>query len=80
MFLNYSQVEGLNGQLPNLDLFNLAQSMISKEGIRRTFQRRHDVFERGSFKKWLYQFNTLMSMILTQATGIPTGNHGLFHR
>lgn len=74
------QVEGLNGQLPNLDLFNLSQNMISKEGIRRSFQRRFDTYEKDSFKKWWYHFNTMMSMILTQATGIPTGNHGLFHR
>ncbi|XP_058793026.1 glycosylphosphatidylinositol anchor attachment 1 protein [Phymastichus coffea] len=74
------KVEGLNGQLPNLDLFNLAQNMISKEGIRRTFQRRFDTYEKDKVKKWWYQFYTLMSMILTQATGIPTGNHGLFHR
>ncbi|XP_031784449.1 glycosylphosphatidylinositol anchor attachment 1 protein isoform X1 [Nasonia vitripennis] len=74
------KVEGLNGQLPNLDLFNLAQNMINKEGIRRTFQRRFDTYEKDKFKKWQYHFNTLMSMTLTQATGIPTGNHGLFHR
>ncbi|XP_014214858.1 glycosylphosphatidylinositol anchor attachment 1 protein isoform X1 [Copidosoma floridanum] len=74
------KVEGLNGQLPNLDLFNLAQNMINKEGIRRSFQRRFDTYEKDRLKKWWYQFSTLMSMTLTQATGIPTGNHGLFHR
>jgi len=70
----------LNGQLPNLDLFNLAQNMIAKEGIRQSFQRRFDVNYKDKIKSWSYHFNTLMSMIATQATGIPTGNHGLFHR
>ncbi|EZA48989.1 hypothetical protein DMN91_011736 [Ooceraea biroi] len=74
------KIEGLNGQLPNLDLFNLAQNMIAKEGIRQSFQRRFDVNYRDKIKSWWYHFNTLMSMIATQATGIPTGNHGLFHR
>ncbi|XP_024943463.1 glycosylphosphatidylinositol anchor attachment 1 protein isoform X2 [Cephus cinctus] len=74
------KVEGLNGQLPNLDLVNLAQDMITKEGIRRTFQRRPDVNVKNKVSKWWYQFNTLISMIVTQATGVPTGNHGLFHR
>ncbi|KAL7297374.1 hypothetical protein TKK_0009759 [Trichogramma kaykai] len=74
------KIEGLNGQLPNLDLFNLAQNMISKEGIRRSFQRRFDTYERDPVKKWSYHFNTLMSMIMAQSTGIPNGNHGLFHR
>lgn len=74
------KVEGLNGQLPNLDLFNLAQNMIKKEEIRRSFQKRFDVYHKDKFKRWWYHFNTLASMIATQATGIPTGNHGLFHR
>lgn len=73
-------MEGLNGQLPNLDLFNLAQSMISKESIQKTFQRRADCTDSNKLKKWWYNFNTLMMMIATQATGIPSGNHGLFHR
>lgn len=73
-------MEGLNGQLPNLDLFNLAQNMIAKEGIRQTFQRRFDVNYRDKFKNWWYHFSTLMNMIITQSTGVPTGNHGLFHR
>ncbi|XP_014488374.1 PREDICTED: glycosylphosphatidylinositol anchor attachment 1 protein isoform X2 [Dinoponera quadriceps] len=74
------KIEGLNGQLPNLDLFNLAQNMIAKEGIRQSFQHRFDINYRDKFKSWWYYFNTLVSMIATQATGIPTGNHGLFHR
>ncbi|CAK9801470.1 Glycosylphosphatidylinositol anchor attachment 1 protein [Anthophora quadrimaculata] len=74
------KVEGLNGRLPNLDLFNLAQNMIAKEGIRQSFQRRFDVKYKNKFKNWWYHFNTLLMMIATQATGIPTGNHGLFHR
>lgn len=54
--------------------------MIAKEGIRQSFQRRFDVNYRDKLKSWWYHFNTLMSMIATQATGVPTGNHGLFHR
>ncbi|KZC05172.1 Glycosylphosphatidylinositol anchor attachment 1 protein [Dufourea novaeangliae] len=74
------KVQGLNGQLPNLDLFNLAQNMIAKGGIRHSFQKRFDVKYKDKFKNWWYHFNTLIMMIATQATGIPTGNHGLFHR
>lgn len=74
------KVEGLNGQLPNLDLFNLAQNMIAKEEIQNTFQCRVDNNDSNKVKRWWYQFNTLMTMIATQATGVPNGNHGLFHR
>lgn len=74
------KVEGLNGQLPNLDLFNLAQTMIKKEGIRGSFQKKFDMNYKKIVKLWNYHFNTMMSMVFTQATGVPTGNHGLFHR
>ena len=74
------KVEGLNGQLPNLDLFNLAQNMIYKEDIRRTVQRRFDFKSHNKFDEWLYRGKTMASMIMSQATGVPTGNHGLFHR
>lgn len=74
------KVEGLNGQLPNLDLFNLAQNMIHKEDIRRSVQKRFDFKSENNYKKWLYRGKTMAMMIMTQATGVPTGNHGLFHR
>ncbi|XP_015117329.1 glycosylphosphatidylinositol anchor attachment 1 protein [Diachasma alloeum] len=75
------KIEGLNGQLPNLDLVNLAQNAIKKEMVRGTFQKRFDMSNKfPQFKKWSHHFHTLASMVLTQATGVPTGNHGLFHR
>ncbi|XP_063983235.1 glycosylphosphatidylinositol anchor attachment 1 protein [Diachasmimorpha longicaudata] len=75
------KIEGLNGQLPNLDLVNLAQNAIKKEMVRGTFQKRFDMNNKfPHFKKWSHHFHTLTSMVLTQATGVPTGNHGLFHR
>ncbi|KAF5275044.1 hypothetical protein FQA39_LY06981 [Lamprigera yunnana] len=74
------KVEGLNGQLPNLDLFNLATRMCSKEGISHTFKNRENRNYRDAVKDWSYSFQTLMSMIFTQASGVPNGNHGLFHR
>lgn len=74
------KVEGLNGQLPNLDLFNLAQNMIHKEDIRRSVQQRFDFKSDNKYKKWLYRGKTMAMMIMSQATGVPSGNHGLFHR
>ncbi|XP_011310365.1 glycosylphosphatidylinositol anchor attachment 1 protein [Fopius arisanus] len=75
------KIEGLNGQLPNLDLVNLAQNAIKREMVRGTFQKRFDIGSKFSeLKKWSHNFKTLASMVLTQATGVPTGNHGLFHR
>ena len=36
--MNYFQVEGLNGQLPNLDLVNLVNRLIMREGLYPMFQ------------------------------------------
>nr|CAD7460574.1 unnamed protein product [Timema tahoe] len=74
------KVEGLNGQLPNLDLVNLVHRMCSKEGVKHTFKNRENSNHRDPVKEWFHQLKTLMAMVTTQATGIPNGNHGLFHR
>nr|CAD7265801.1 unnamed protein product [Timema shepardi] len=74
------KVEGLNGQLPNLDLVNLVHRMCSKEGVKHTFKNRENSNHRDPMKEWFHQLKTLMAMVTTQATGIPNGNHGLFHR
>lgn len=68
------KVEGLNGQLPNLDLFNLATRMCTKEGIPHTFKNREnqkkDDRGRGPYDEWCYSFRTLMAMVASQATGV----------
>lgn len=74
------KIEGLNGQLPNLDLVNLVQRLTLKEGIscghRQTSNKR-----RSALKSKLDEnLAHMVSMVLTQATGVPNGNHGLFHR
>lgn len=74
------KIEGLNGQLPNLDLVNLVQRLTLKEGIscghRQTSNKR-----RSALKSKLEEnLSHMVSMVLTQATGVPNGNHGLFHR
>lgn len=66
------KIEGLNGQLPNLDLFNLAAKMLVKEGVHHTFKNRPNKLFRDSFKDWAYNFQTLMAMVATQATGVCT--------
>ncbi|XP_075223824.1 glycosylphosphatidylinositol anchor attachment 1 [Lycorma delicatula] len=75
------KLAGLNGQLPNLDLVNLVHRMCSKEGVRHTFNNKEKVYEHNSWwSSWVKGIHTLMSMVITQATGMPNGNHGLFHR
>ncbi|XP_033113409.1 glycosylphosphatidylinositol anchor attachment 1 protein-like [Anneissia japonica] len=73
------RIEGVNGQLPNLDLFNLVVNLCEREGIPVTFQGNSDPPYRGttwgSLKKSL---DTMMKNLAHQATGRPRGLHGLF--
>ncbi|XP_052889152.1 glycosylphosphatidylinositol anchor attachment 1 protein [Anopheles moucheti] len=72
------KIEGLNGQLPNLDLHNLVQKLSSKNGIIAGYKQTSSSPKR-SFRYQDKLFNVL-SMVFTQASGVPTGNHGLFHK
>jgi GPI-anchor transamidase subunit GAA1 len=74
------KIEGLNGQLPNLDLVNLIHRMSSKEGVKHTFHNEESWEGHLSLASYLRSLKILMTMILTQAAGVPNGNHGLFHR
>ncbi|KAK7867039.1 hypothetical protein R5R35_005680 [Gryllus longicercus] len=74
------KVEGLNGQLPNLDLVNLVHRLCAMESVRHTFKNRDNANYADPWRQWSYSFRTMMSMVFTQATGMTNGNHGLFHR
>lgn len=77
-FINI-KLEGLNGQLPNLDLVNLVQKLANKEGLPCGYKmvntRRH-----SAAASWRKNIEKMLSMVVTQASGVPTGNHGLYHR
>ncbi|KAF6202008.1 hypothetical protein GE061_004676 [Apolygus lucorum] len=74
------KILGLNGQLPNLDLVNLVHRICSKERARHSFGNREKVHNLPPKEQFLHSFFTMSSMVLGQATGVPDGNHGLFHR
>ena len=40
----------------------------------------HDHKRPETMQGWLYQLKTLAATVATQASGVPSGNHGLFHR
>lgn len=74
------KIEGLNGQLPNLDMFNLVQRLTSRSGLSSGYKhtpRKKRRSNRGSLEDNLRH---MMEMLKSQATGVPNGNHGLFHR
>lgn len=74
------KVEGLNGQLPNLDLLNLVQRIALKEGLSSGHKQTSNVRRSGVKSAITTNLRHMLSMILTQSTGVPNGNHGLFHR
>lgn len=50
------KIEGLNGQLPNLDLVNLVVKLCRREGIRPTLHKRVNI---QSFHVRLHEINCL---------------------
>ncbi|XP_004697413.2 glycosylphosphatidylinositol anchor attachment 1 protein, partial [Echinops telfairi] len=73
-------VEGLNGQLPNLDLLNLFQTFCQKGGLLCTLQGKLQPQDWTSPDGPLQGLQTLLLMVLRQASGRPHGPHGLFLR
>lgn len=74
------KIDGLNGRLPNLDLVNLVYRLCMREGIHQMFQGVEDHSRLDSWKGYTRSLSTLTNMALKQATGMPSGNHGLFQR
>lgn len=76
------KIEGLHGQLPNLDLVNLVVELCNREEIPTTFQSQFNFYPSKplTWDSWKHNFVTMSRMILIQATGLPSGGHGLFHR
>lgn len=74
------KIEGLNGQLPNLDLFNLVVRLCQKESAMVTLHRKRDTYKMESWEGYQRSLITMLNMMWAQASGLPSGNHGLFHR
>lgn len=74
------KIEGINGQLPNLDLFNVAVELCNREGVSATFHGDSFYHSSSDWENWLRNSHTIASMMATQATTLPTGAHGLFQK
>uniref|UniRef100_A0A7N8XX48 GPI-anchor transamidase component GPAA1 n=1 Tax=Mastacembelus armatus TaxID=205130 RepID=A0A7N8XX48_9TELE len=73
-------LEGLNGQLPNLDLVNLFYAFCQKIGVVCTIQGKLQKNDWDSLSGYSHAVQTMMLMVLKQASGRPWGDHGLFLR
>ncbi|XP_043923348.1 glycosylphosphatidylinositol anchor attachment 1 protein [Protopterus annectens] len=73
-------VEGLNGQLPNLDLVNLFSAFCQRNGMLCTIQGKLQRDDWESLPGYVHNLQTMMLMVLKQGSGRPQGDHGLFLR
>ncbi|CAL8366627.1 unnamed protein product [Boreogadus saida] len=73
-------LEGLNGQLPNLDLANLFYAFCQKIGVLCTTQGKLPRNDWDTTSGYSHAVQTMMLMVLKQASGRPWGDHGLFLR
>ncbi|KAG9468221.1 hypothetical protein GDO78_023213 [Eleutherodactylus coqui] len=73
-------VEGLNGQLPNLDMVNLFLAFCQKNQLLCTIQGKLQRNDFDTFPGYLHNLHTMLLMVLKQGSGRPQGDHGLFLR
>ena len=53
------KIEGFNGQLPNLDLFNVAVELATRESVTPTFHGRSHLFTSNHVELWIEYAQTL---------------------
>jgi GPI-anchor transamidase subunit GAA1 len=71
--------DGVNGQLPNLDLFNTAVSIASGQmHIAASIQGQHHWAKKEQYSDWSNRVRVLGRGMLTQAVGQATGPHSVF--
>ncbi|RXM29652.1 Glycosylphosphatidylinositol anchor attachment 1 protein [Acipenser ruthenus] len=73
-------LEGLNGQLPNLDLVNLFYAFCQKTGVLCTIQGKLQRNDWDTLPGYTHSLSTMLLMVLKQGSGHPQGDHGLFLR
>ena len=71
-------VESLNGQLPNLDLVNMVIRLCRSEGIPVALKKLSVRDLNDGWDEYRSLLGTMLSMMLNQAAGHPSANHGLF--
>jgi glycosylphosphatidylinositol transamidase len=77
------KLEGANGKLPNLDLFNsiirICKSVQFKCSLEsEKFEQEHSYYHHRPPVEHIPGIENTVSMLFKQATGIPTSSHGYF--
>lgn len=72
------KIQGMYGQLPNLDLFNLAIELAARESVTPYFHDKSMPFDLSIQDLYKHHFETASSFMKTQASMQSDGLHGLF--
>ena len=71
--------DGVNGQLPNLDLFNTAVGIAGGQmGIGNSIQSQHDFAKTEQYSDWQVRAQVMARGMMRQAMGQATGPHSVF--
>ncbi|UXI18681.1 beta-1 3-galactosyltransferase 1-like [Sarcoptes scabiei] len=76
----HSKIEGQNGQLPNLDFFNIAVELCNRESVPVLFHGHSFYITNNEFDNLLRQIQTISSMMKVQASMFSSGPHGIFQK
>jgi glycosylphosphatidylinositol transamidase len=74
------KIHGMYGQLPNLDLYNMAIDLTIREGITPYFLNKSFTYGLSEMDIYQQHLETAMSFVKTQASMKADGLHGLFLR
>lgn len=72
------KIQGLYGQLPNLDLFNLVIELAARESVTPYFHNKSLPFDLTPSELYDHHLQTALSFMYTQATMQSDGLHGHF--
>lgn len=72
------KIQGLHGQLPNLDLFNLVIELAARESITPHFLGKSLPFNLSPQDLYIHHLETAIAFMKNQATMKSDGLHGLF--
>lgn len=74
------KIQGMFGQLPNLDLFNLVIEIAARESVTPFFEDKSLPFDLDQQELYMHHLETAMSFMKKQATMQSDGLHGHFLR
>lgn len=74
------KILGMNGQLPNLDLFNLVVELSARESVTPYINGKSIPFDLDPRELYLHNLASIWSMVKSQATMNPDGLHGYLQK